>query len=743
MNPRLHGSRKKRPHVRKPIDEQAPATRRLTQLGHDRLGAQQRRHPHPATLPQCCQVVLGEKQTVLDGMDPGRHGDRWNVSRHGVYRDTCPAALCCSDRLAKLRLVEVPYGADSLSRPVPDDLDPTPPGRRLCSDDPGDVAGVDLPGKPGEVAALHRDDARRRFDVGTLVGLEGVDHSNRRVIGPAFVEQKRHPGGEGFLGANQRTIEVTRCVFEVLSSEMGVGVDQPWNRPLSLTDGLFDISRRLGPHPVDDVAYDRIGQGVPQNGSQIHDWDANCRCVRIMNFVNRVLIAVLLLAVACSGRAAPTTTAERDVVSTTFVAPTTTIPSVDLEVQNCSTPPVTFSPLCEIYELLETWYVDAPIDPAALAGVAVRGLEEYVPTETEEPPRTLFCAIPHEAFVDLCEELVTQIETSEIAVGPAVEAAMLHMIDVGLDPFTYYLPPGQTGSVRLNGIVGGIGVVLDARDAVGSKCSSVSETCRLEVVVVLEGNPGFEAGLQVGDVITAVDGDPVAGRGFTAIVAQIAGDETGTVGITVDRAGTTTEFSIERAELSVPTVEYANPVDGVGYIRIPDFEFDIPTLVQDSLAEITAESPGTIVVDLRDNPGGYVDAVIEVIDEFVEDGVVMVSDAPDEHFEYTAEPGGEATGQRLVVLVNQGTASAAEVLAGALRDRRSAVIVGTNTFGKDAVQIPFTLRNGGELYVAVARWSTPNGDTAGGGGLSPDREITWPTGATVEEIVEIALNAAS
>jgi carboxyl-terminal processing protease len=184
-------------------------------------------------------------------------------------------------------------------------------------------------------------------------------------------------------------------------------------------------------------------------------------------------------------------------------------------------------------------------------------------------------------------------------------------------------------------------------------------------------------------------------------------------------------------------------VNGVGYIRIPDFEFDIPQLVQDSLAEITAESPGTIVVDLRDNPGGYVDAVIEVIDEFVEEGVVMVSDAPDEHFEYTARPGGEATGQRLVVLVNRGTASAAEVLAGALRDRRNAVIVGTNTFGKDAVQIPFTLRNGGEFYVAVARWSTPNGDTAGGDGLAPDREITWPTQATIEEIVEIALNAAS
>ena len=462
-----------------------------------------------------------------------------------------------------------------------------------------------------------------------------------------------------------------------------------------------------------------------------------------MTFVSRVLIVVLLFAVACSGSAGPTTTAGRDVVTTGFVAPTTTLQNVGLEVQNCSAPPVTFSPLCEIYELLETWYVDAPVDPVALSGVAVRGLEEYIPVATEEPPRTLFCAIPHQAFTDLCEELVTQIEESEIAVGPAVEAAMLHMIDVGLDPFTYYLPPGQTGAVRLNGIVGGIGVVLDARDAVGSKCTSVNETCRLEVVVVLEDNPAFEAGLEAGDIITAVDGQPVTGRGFTAIVAQIAGDETGTVELEIDRDGNAHDFSIERAELAIPTVEYGVPVSGVGYIRIPDFEFDIPQLVEESLEDITAESPGTIVVDLRDNPGGYVDAVIDVVDEFVEEGVVMVSDAPDEHLEYAAQPGGAATDQRIVVLVNQGTASAAEVLAGALRDRRDAVIVGTSTFGKDAVQIPFTLRNGGEFYVAVARWSTPNGDTAGNGGLTPDREIAWPTGATVEEIVEIALNAAS
>ena len=414
-----------------------------------------------------------------------------------------------------------------------------------------------------------------------------------------------------------------------------------------------------------------------------------------------------------------------------------------MEIQDCQSPPVTFSPLCEIWELLETWYFETPVEPGALAAVAIEGLGDYTTDETEEPPRTLFCAIPDEAFSPLCEALAERVAESQIPVGPAVEAAMSYMIDNGLDPFTYYPPPGQTGAVRLNGIVGGIGVVLDARDAAGSKCTKVTDVCELEVVVVLEDNPGGNAGLETGDIITSVDGQPVAGQGFTAIVSQIAGDEKGVVDLTVERDGSQRSFSIERTELVVPTVEYGVPAGGVGYIRIPDFEFDIPQLVIDSLAEIVAEGAATLVIDLRDNPGGYVDAVLEVADEFIDGGPVMISEATTGHEEHLADPGGVATGQRLVVLVNQGTASAAEVLAGALRDRREAVIVGTNTFGKDAVQIPFTLRNGGEFYVAVALWSTPEGETAGNGGLTPDAEIEWPARASIEEIVEIALEAAS
>lgn len=460
-----------------------------------------------------------------------------------------------------------------------------------------------------------------------------------------------------------------------------------------------------------------------------------------MDNVSRLLVVILLLA-ACTSPTAVTTTTVPPSTTTPLPATTSSMPTVELQVQDCSTPPVIFSPLCEIFDLLDTWYVDAPIDAELLAEVAIRGLHGYTTTETEEPPRTLFCSIPDAAFAPLCDELAEQVRSRQVPVGPAVEAAMSYMIDVALDPFTYYLPPEQVGSLRLNGIVGGIGVLLDARDAAGSKCTEVTSPCRLEVVVVLEDNPAAEAGLQVGDMIVEIDSEPIEGRGFTSIVSEIAGDESGDVMITIEREGSPLEFTIERRELTVPTVEYGLPFEDVGYVKIPDFELDVPALVTDSLAEILADEPSLIVVDLRDNPGGYVDAVMQIADQFVDGGTVMVSESADEILDHPAASGGLATEPELLVLVNQGTASAAEILASALRDRREAVVIGTNTFGKDAVQIPFTLRNGGEFYVKVARWSSPDGTTVVEGGLTPDLEVTWPEVATVHEIVEIALEAA-
>lgn len=463
----------------------------------------------------------------------------------------------------------------------------------------------------------------------------------------------------------------------------------------------------------------------------------------IMVRVRRLFIALVLVLVACGDSTQSTTTSVRAADTVPSIPTTTTLGTQPMEVQDCSTPPVPFSALCEVYELVQNWHVDRPIPPTQLAEVAIDALENHISTQTEEPPRTLFCAVPNDSFEPFCEELAARVWETGIAIGPAIEESVVAMSDLGLDPFTYYVPPDQVGSFRQNGVVGGVGVLLDATNPVGSKCARIEETCPLEIVVVLEDNPGAEAGLRPGDRIISVNGQPVEGQGFAATATEIAGDETGAVTITVEREGETVEFAIEREPISVPTVDVSLPLSDVGYLRIPDFEADISELVEQALTSLVEASPDTIVIDLRDNPGGFIDTVIDVASQFIDGGTVLETTGPNENFRYPAGDSGLATSQRLIILVNRGTASAAEILAGALRDERSAVIVGSNTFGKDAVQIPFQLRNGGELYVAVARWSTPSGSTAANGGLTPDRELQFPTDSSVDELVRAALDAAS
>jgi len=189
-------------------------------------------------------------------------------------------------------------------------------------------------------------------------------------------------------------------------------------------------------------------------------------------------------------------------------------------------------------------------------------------------------------------------------------------------------------------------------------------------------------------------------------------------------------------------VDVEMPLDGIGYLRIPDFEPDIPQLVNDALDALDEIGYHTVVVDLRDNPGGFVDAAVYVISEFVDGGVILVESDQSDELEIEALEGGQAVDKEIIVLVNEGTASAAEITAMALRDRRNATIVGKTTFGKHAVQLPFDLDNGGELLIAVADWAGPSGESVRGSGLVPDVEVDLPGHLTVQELVEIALDSA-
>jgi carboxyl-terminal processing protease len=460
--------------------------------------------------------------------------------------------------------------------------------------------------------------------------------------------------------------------------------------------------------------------------------------------MRRLALLLAFTVVACTS--APSGTPEPSVpatslpsVTTTSTTSTTTV-AVDVayEVRGCNTPPVTFALLCDVFELLNDHHVDAPLDAATLAAGAALGVDGYEGELAEEPAATFVCAIPDPAFETTCETLARRLESRPIDMLAAVEAGVASMISLSLDPFTYYIPPELSGALTEDGIVTAVGLLLTIIDPVGSRCTVIQAGCRLEVTTAFADGPAYEAGLRAGDVIVAIDGTDVAGSTLVDVAALLDGEEDTMVGVEVVDGDQTTEYLVRRSTPSYPELGIEVPAPGVGYIRVPDFEADIPAFLHGGLASLDEAGIDELVLDLRDNPGGYVDVATLVASEFLEGGLVFKSESPTENLDYPVQEGGLATsGTDITVVVNSGSASASEILAGVLQERGRATIVGEPTHGKNTVQIAFPLRNDGQLRVTIARWVTPAGTSVAGTGVVPDIAIDIPPEATPAEVVEL------
>lgn len=455
------------------------------------------------------------------------------------------------------------------------------------------------------------------------------------------------------------------------------------------------------------------------------------------------LLFVILLA-ACGAEptattAAPTTTSPAP--PSTTVPPATTAPAetVAYTVDDCDTPPVTFALLCDVYQLIASYHVDAPFDPAGLAAGLALGVDAYDPVTAEAGPDSFVCSVPHEAFERICGSIADRVEAGASDIEAIVEEGVESMITYSLDPFTYYLPPELSGALSEDGIVVAVGLLLEIVNPAGSRCTAAEDPCRMHVVLAITEGPSYEAGLRAGDVIRAIDGTPTEGLTLVEAAGVLDGSEGSDVIVTVERPdGSTEDITIERRPPPVPTLVAEEPREGVGYIRLPDFSADIPGFLHTTLEEWG--DADELVLDLRDNPGGYVDVATLVASEFLPDGLVMRSEAPTEVLEYPVQEGGLATtGPDLTVVVNGGSASASEILAAVLQERGRATVAGEATFGKNTVQIGFPLSNDGELRVTVARWVTPEGSTVAGGGVVPDVVVEIPPDATPEEVVDLVL----
>jgi carboxyl-terminal processing protease len=295
----------------------------------------------------------------------------------------------------------------------------------------------------------------------------------------------------------------------------------------------------------------------------------------------------------------------------------------------------------------------------------------------------------------------------------------------------------------LSGSFEGIGAVIESRSPAGDSCTTIGPDCYLLVVSPIDGSPAKAAGVTSGDRVTAVDGVSVDGETLDSAVRKVRGAKGTTVTITVVRGNNPPQdISIVRDVIVVPAVEpkqlLTSSGSAVGYIRLAEFSEVASGQFHTALQKVVDAGTTRIILDLRDNPGGYLSTALSIASEFIGDGVVYMEETSDgKRTETRANGGGLATDPsiKLVVLINKGSASASEILAGALQDRGRAVLVGETSFGKGVVQTFIDLSDGSGLKLTVAKWLTPNGTWIHKIGITPDYPVPPATSQGGEDLV--------
>ena len=291
-----------------------------------------------------------------------------------------------------------------------------------------------------------------------------------------------------------------------------------------------------------------------------------------------------------------------------------------------------------------------------------------------------------------------------------------------LDPHTVFMPPEEYRDMKedTSGRFGGIGLELDTSDT------------RLKVSGVIEGTPAEKAGIVVGDTILSIDGETIMPDDLRNAVRRIKGDKGTTVVLEVTRDGwdKPKEYSLVRADITVRSVSYRLLDEGIGYVKINSFQERTSEDLEKSLDKLEKEHKGSLsglVLDLRGNPGGLLDQAVRVADSFLEEGIIVTTAGRDplrKEEELAHRNRSRHDKYPVVVLVNGGSASASEIVAGALQDHRRAVVMGTQTFGKGSVQTVIELDDGSGLKLTIAKYYTPSGRSIQGLGITPD--VTVP-----------------
>jgi carboxyl-terminal processing protease len=364
---------------------------------------------------------------------------------------------------------------------------------------------------------------------------------------------------------------------------------------------------------------------------------------------------------------------------------------------------------------------DAPVAQATPPPTPLPG----EPTQETEAPTQVFQATTDEELEelfkpfweswDLLHENYVDQPLDDLAL---MRGAISGMLAATGDKHTSYMNPEQFA--QANAEMGG-----EEYTGIGAWVNTTGEY--IEVVSPMKNSPAEKAGLKAKDIVIAINGEDMTGVPGDLALQKILGPAGEAVTLTVRRGEEILDFTIMREKITVPAVEYEMLEGDIAYIALYTFNELATDQVRAALKELLAQNPKGLIFDLRNNGGGLLVTAIEITSQFVSKGIVMYEEYGDgSRDSYNAQPGGLATEIPLVILINEGTASASEITAGAIQDYGRGTLIGTTSYGKGSVQnwIPLRTEAGG-VRITIARWLTPNGNQINEVGLTPDIEVPY------------------
>ena len=326
--------------------------------------------------------------------------------------------------------------------------------------------------------------------------------------------------------------------------------------------------------------------------------------------------------------------------------------------------------------------------------------------------------------IDLFGEVLEKINdeyVDEVDQSKSMDSAINGLLQ-SLDPYSAYMTPESLESMQTetSGEFGGLGIEVGMEAGV------------VKVISPIDDTPASKAGLKAGDYIVKINNTQVQGKSLMEAVELMRGPVGSSIEITIRRRGEKKAliFNIKREIIEVQSVKFELLEDNIGYIRLTSFNENSSTQIKEKIEKLNKnKNLKGYILDLRNNPGGLLSQAIEISDFFLENGEIVStrSRQPSENRKWFAKKGDLINGKTLLVLINYGSASASEIVAGALKDHKRAIILGENSYGKGSVQSIIPLKNKGAIRLTIAKYYLPSGKSISGVGISPDIEVVEGT----------------